>query len=120
MTAFLITALITTISLVIISKLPLGIEIDGFNKALIAGLVFGVLNAIVAPILLVLALPVTFLTLGLASGLVKFIVNVIIFALAAQLVEGFQLKNGIWSAVIGAIILSLSNSIISNLIYNFL
>jgi putative membrane protein len=70
--------------------------------------------------LLILALPVTFLTLGLASGLVKFIVNVIIFALAAQLVEGFQLKNGIWSAVIGAIILSLSNSIISNLIYNFL
>ncbi|WP_217650651.1 phage holin family protein [Spirulina major] len=120
MMTFLITALITTISLVIISHLPLGIEIDGFNKALIAGLVFGVLNAIVAPILLTLALPVTILTLGLAYGLVRFIVNVIIFALAAQLVEGFRLKNGIWSAALGALILSLSNSIIGNLINNLL
>ncbi|TVQ58524.1 MAG: phage holin family protein [Spirulina sp. DLM2.Bin59] len=105
---FIITVLITAVSLVIIAKLPLGIEVDGFNKALVAGLVFGLLNATLHPILFLLTLPITLLTFGLFS----LVINAIIFALAAALVDGFSLRNGFWSALIGTILLSFLNSVL--------
>lgn len=106
--SLLITWIITSISLFIISKLPTGVEIDGFNKALISAAVFGVLNALIGPILRVLAFPITFLTLGLFS----IIINAIIFGLAAWLVTGFRLRWGFWSAIIGTLALSFINSIL--------
>ncbi|MBO0351178.1 phage holin family protein [Phormidium pseudopriestleyi FRX01] len=106
--SLLITWIITSISLFIISKLPTGVEIDGFNKALISAAVFGVLNALIRPILAVLAFPITFLTLGLFS----IIINAIIFGLAAWLVTGFRLRWGFWSAIIGTLALSFINSIL--------
>lgn len=105
---FILTVVITAISLMIIAKLPLGIEVDGFNKALMAGVVFGILNAVVYPVLAFLAFPITFLTLGLFH----LVINAIIFALAAALVEGFSLKNGFWSALLGTIVLSILNSVL--------
>lgn len=106
--SLLVTWIITSISLFIISKLPTGVEIDGFNKALISAAVFGVLNALIRPILTVLAFPITFLTLGLFS----IIINAIIFGLAAWLVNGFRLRWGFWSAIIGTLALSFINSIL--------
>lgn len=106
--SLLVTWIITSISLFIISKLPTGVEIDGFNKALISAAVFGVLNALIKPILQVLAFPITFLTLGLFS----IIINAIIFGLAAWLVNGFRLRWGFWSAIIGTLALSFINSIL--------
>ncbi|AFY85148.1 phage holin family protein [Oscillatoria acuminata] len=106
--SLLITWVITSISLFIISKLPTGVEIDGFNKALISAAVFGILNALIKPILQVLAFPITFLTLGLFS----LIINAIIFGLAAWLVTGFRLRWGFWSAIIGTLALSFINSIL--------
>ncbi|MGL5196064.1 MAG: phage holin family protein [Chroococcales cyanobacterium] len=106
----LVTWVITSISLFIISKLPTGVEIDGFNKALISAAVFGVLNALIKPVLEVLAFfPITLLTLGLFS----IIINAIIFGLAAWLVTGFRLRWGFWSAIIGTLALSFINSILS-------
>jgi putative membrane protein len=110
--SLLITWIVTSISLFIISKLPTGVEIDGFQKALISAAVFGVLNALIKPILQVLALPITFLTLGLFS----IIINAIIFGLAAWLVTGFRLRWGVWSAIIGTLALSFINSILFNLL----
>jgi putative membrane protein len=110
--SLLITWIVTSISLFIISKLPTGVEIDGFQKALISAAVFGVLNALIKPILQVLALPITFLTLGLFS----IIINAIIFGLAAWLVTGFRLRWGFWSAIIGTLALSFINSILFNLL----
>jgi putative membrane protein len=106
---FLITCLVTAVSLVIISKLPLGVEVDSFAKAAIAGLVFGVLNAFVKPVLFWVTIPFTFLTLGLFL----LVLNAFIFGLAAWLVEGFRLRWGLMSAFLGAIALSLINSILS-------
>jgi putative membrane protein len=108
MTAFIITAIVTAISLLIISKLPLGIEIDGIGKALIGALVFGVLNAFVKPILFWLTLPISILTLGLFT----LVLNAIVFALAAWLVDGFELRGGFISALFGAIALSIINGLI--------
>ncbi len=112
--SILIPLVVTTISLLIISKLPLGIEIDSLKKAIIAAIVFGILNAVLYPILTVFGL-LNFLTFGLAS----LIVNVIIFGLAALLVEGFRLRSKFWSPIIGAFALSVINSIIFKLISQF-
>lgn len=104
----LLTWLATTASLLIVSSLPLGVEIDSFQKALLSAAVFGVLNAFLTPVLQLLSLPITILTLGLFA----LVVNAIVFGLAAWLVNGFRLRWGIWSALLGSIALSIINSII--------
>jgi putative membrane protein len=105
--AFLVTALVTAISLIVISKIPfLGVEVDSFGKALTAGVIFGILNGLLgwmggSRIL-------NFLTLGF----LWLIVNTVIFGLSAWLVQGFRLRNGILSAILGAIALSIVNGIL--------
>jgi putative membrane protein len=108
MITFLLTAVVTAISLFIISKLPLGVEVDTPWKALVAGIVIGLLNAFVKPILFWLTIPFTVLTLGLFL----LVLNAIIFGIAAWLVEGFRLRRGFWSALLGAIALGIINSIL--------
>ncbi|HEY9620134.1 MAG TPA: phage holin family protein [Crinalium sp.] len=104
----LIAWIVTAVSLFIISKLPLGVEIASFKIALISAAVFGVLNALIRPILSFLAFPLTFITFGLFA----IIINAIIFGLAAWLVSGFRLRWGFWSALLGAILLGIINSIL--------
>jgi putative membrane protein len=113
--SLLVAWLVTAVSLFIISKLPIGVEIDTFPKALISAAVFGLLNALVRPVIFFLSLPITILTLGLFL----FVLNAIIFGLAVYLVHGFRLRWGIWSALIGSIALSIINSIIYKLLGAF-
>ena len=104
----IIVWLVTTVSLLIIAQLPLGIEIKSFRTALITALVLGILNAFVRPVLGFFFFPITILTLGLFS----FVLNAIIFWLASALVDGFRLRGGFVSALIGPIILGILNAII--------
>lgn len=107
--ALLITLLVTAISLVIISKIPfIGVEISSFSTAIVSAIVFGILNALVGPVLRFLGAPLTWLSLGLFA----IIINAIIFSLAAWLVTGFRLRNGFISAILGAILLGLINSLL--------
>lgn len=108
----LIAWIVTAVSLFIISKLPLGIEIVSFKVALISAAVFGVLNALIGPILRFFAFPLTFITFGLFA----IVVNAIIFGLAAWLVSGFRLRWGFWSALIGAVLLGIINSVLFQLL----
>ena len=110
--SLLIAWLVTSISLFVISKLPTGVEIDSFQKALWSAAIFGILNALLRPILGLLAFPITFLTFGLFA----IVLNAIIFGLAAYLVTGFRLRWGFWSALIGAVALGLINSLIYRLL----
>ena len=103
-----ITWLVTSISFFIISKLPLGVEIDGFGKAMLSAAVFGLLNVVVQPLVTGLSLPLIWLTFGLFMV----VVNAIIFGLAAWLVDGFRLRHGVWSALIGALALGFVNSLL--------
>lgn len=112
MLGILITWLVTTISFLIIARLPLGVEIDSFGKAAVSAAVFGVLNALLRPLLGFFTFPLILLTLGLFL----FVLNAIIFGLAAALVTGFRLRWGIWSALLGSIALSLINSLLFNLL----
>ncbi|MEA5552155.1 phage holin family protein [Anabaena cylindrica UHCC 0172] len=113
MTGLILTWLVTAVSFLIISRLPfLGIEIDNFGKAAISAIVFGILNAILLPILTLFTLPLIILTIGFFF----FILNAIIFALAAAIVPGFRLRYGFWSALLGSITLSIINSILLRLV----
>ena len=99
--------LVSTISLLIISKLPLGIHIDEFGTALTAAAVLGILNAVLKPILTLLSLPIVFLSLGLFL----LVINAIILKLTSFLVSGFEV-GGLWSAIGGALIISIINLLI--------
>ena len=101
---------VTATSLVLISRVSvLGVEIDNLQSALISGIVFGILNWLVGFFYWFVKLPVVaILTLGL-SLVTAFILNVIVFSFTAKLVEGFRLRNGIFSAIVGAIALGLVN-----------
>ncbi len=103
-----ISWIVTTITFLIISWLPIGVEIDSLGKAIISAAVFGILNAVLNPILALFTFPLIFLTFGLFY----FILNALIFWLAAAIVPGFSLRWGFWSALIGALALSIINSII--------
>lgn len=112
----LISWLVTGVSLLLISRLPIGIEIDSTQKGLAAAAVLGGLNALVLPLLrLAFAIP-NLLTLGLLSGVFAFVMNVIVFSLAAKLVDGFRLPFGIWSAVIGAVALAIASNLVGGLL----
>lgn len=108
-----ITLIVTAIALIIISKLPLGVEIDSFGKALVSALVFGILNAIAYPLKALLTVG----PLELLFFPILFVINVIIFGLTAKLVVGFRL-NSLWSAVFGALLLSVLNSILFKILGN--
>ncbi|OKH51803.1 hypothetical protein NIES2101_16950 [Calothrix sp. HK-06] len=106
MLEILITWFVTALSFLIISKLHIGVEIDGFSKALISAAVVGILNALLLPILTFFSFPLIILTIGLFF----FVLNSIIFGIAAYLVNGFRLRYGFWSALIGSIALAVINS----------
>ena len=93
---------ITALALLIVSKLPIGIEIDGLYSALVASVILGLLNAIVRPILIILTFPITIVTLGLFI----FVINALLFYYTATFVDGFYV-SGFLSALIGSIIVSI-------------
>jgi putative membrane protein len=104
----LIAWAVTAISLYVISLLPLGVEIDGLKKAFWSAAVFGILNALLHPVLKLLTLPLNWLTFGAFA----IVINAFIFGLAAWLVQGFRLRWGFWSALLGAFLLSVINSFV--------
>jgi putative membrane protein len=106
LTTFIVTWIVTTITFIILTQLPTGIEADDFGKSAIAALIFGVLNALTGWLLNSTLLNV------LSLGLVFLIGNTILFGLAALLVKGFRLRWGIMSAVIGALGVAVINGIL--------
>lgn len=97
----LITWLINAAALFALPYLMDSIRVDSFTVALIAAVVLGLLNTLIRPLLVLLTLPVTFVTLGLFI----FIINGLLFLAVAEFVRGFHVA-GFWPAVIGAILYS--------------
>ena len=79
-----------------------GVHITGFGSALLGALVLAVVNTLIRPLLRLLTLPITVLTLGLFS----FVVNAAMFGLAALLIRGFAV-DGFWPALWGALLYGL-------------
>jgi len=111
----LIAWLVSSSSLLLVTQLPVGVEIDSTPKAFISAAALGVVAAVVNPILRTVLFIPNLLTFGLLSGLFTFIISAIALGLAAALVKGFRLRAGVVSALLGALALS----VVSNLIYGF-
>jgi putative membrane protein len=110
---FLISVVVLAISLLIISKIPpIGVEIDNPIKALIAGAIIGAFNGIWGFFPNVLRGFFAIISLGL----IPLIGSIIVFGLAAWLIEGFRLRYGIWSAILGAIALAIISSILNTIL----
>ena len=102
MRSFLIHWVVTAIALAVGARVVPGIHVSGLAVLLVAALVLGLVNAVIRPVLLVLTLPITILTLGLFY----LVVNGIAFGLAAALVPGFTVAS-LGSAVCGALVVGL-------------
>ena len=111
MPRFLLHWLVTAIALGAAAYVVPGIHITSGPVLIIAALVLGFVNAIVRPVLVVLTLPLTVLTLGIFF----FIVNGAAFGLAAALVPGFTVAS-LGSAILGAVVVALVSSVFSWLI----
>lgn len=109
MLTLLINWIIIAFSLILIAKLLPGIAIDSFTVALLAALAIVLVNLLVKPIVMLLTLPINLITLGLFS----FVVNALMFALAAWLVPGFEVANFLY-ALLGSLLLSLITTLLGN------
>jgi putative membrane protein len=111
---FLISIVVLAISLLVISKIPpLGVEIDSPGKALLGGAIIGLFNGIWG----LFPGAVRSLTFWISLGIIPLIGSIIVFALAAWLVDGFSLRWGIWSAVMGTISLTIVASILNAILH---
>ena len=99
---FIVKWLCSALALLAVAYLYSGVVVTSFTGALIAAAVLGVLNTIIRPLLVLLTLPVTLVTLGLFM----FVINALMFWAAASLVSGLNV-NGFWAALIGSLIYSL-------------
>jgi len=86
------------------------VQVDTFWAALVAALVLGLINALIRPLLVLLTLPVTIVTLGLFI----FVINGLLFWWVGSFIDGFHV-SGFWSGVFGAIVYSLISWLLSSL-----
>ncbi len=98
---FLVHWLVIGIALWVASYILPGVEVEGWATLAAAAIVLGLVNAVIRPIMTILTLPITILTLGLFY----LVVNGLAFALAALLVPGFSVAS-FWWAILGAFVVS--------------
>ena len=107
----LLVWLINAVALIAVAYLMPSITVSSFGAALVAALVLGLINAVVRPVLVLLTLPVTILTLGLFI----FVLNGLLFWMVGTWLEGFWV-GGFWAGVFGAILFSLVSWALSALV----
>jgi putative membrane protein len=103
----LIRWLLLAAALLLVAHLYRGVTVSSFGEAMIAAFVIGLFNTLVRPVLVLLTLPVTLLTLGLFL----FVINALMFWWAASVLDGFNVA-GFGAAVVGSLIYSLCGMVI--------
>ncbi|CAM5186164.1 Membrane protein OS=Castellaniella defragrans (strain DSM / CCUG 39792 / 65Phen) OX=1437824 GN=BN940_02391 PE=4 SV=1 [Castellaniella denitrificans] len=107
----LLVWILNAVALLVVAYVLPGITVASFGSALIAALVLGLLNAVVKPLLILLTLPLTIVTLGLFL----LVLNALVFWFAGSILKGFQV-DGFWWAVIGAIVYSIVSTALAGLL----
>lgn len=97
----ILTWLLAASALLLVAYLYPGVQVQNFTSALIAAFVIGLFNMVLRPVLVLLTLPVTFITLGLFL----FVINALLFWAAASVLDGFHV-NGFGAALLGSLIYS--------------
>ena len=105
---FLIRLFLNALALLIVSTVIPGIEVRGVLPALSAAFFLGVINAVVRPVIMILTLPLTIMTLGLFIP----VLNAALLKLVSLMIRGFEV-HGFWSAVFGAVLLSLVSGLLN-------
>jgi putative membrane protein len=100
---------VNTLTLWVAGQVFNSVRFDGWEALLVAGLLFGIVNATLKPILVVLTAPITVLTLGLFL----LVINAVMLLLTAWLVPGFHLYGGFWRAVLVALFVSVFSFLIN-------
>jgi putative membrane protein len=115
MLSFFLTWIVAAVSLVITAYLVPGITVASFPAAMVAAVFIGLVNAVVRPIITLLTLPLSILTLGLFL----FVVNAISLSLASWLAGAFDIGfevSGFWPALFGSIVLSFVSGLIGRFV----
>ncbi len=107
MLAIIVRWMLLAAALLLVAHLYPGVKVSSFGAAMAAALVLGLLNALVRPLLVLLTLPVTLLTLGLFL----FVINALMFWAAAWLLQGLEV-NGFGAALVGSLIYSVCGLVI--------
>ncbi len=102
----LLRVLWNALGLLVIAEFIKGIQVDSFYTALVAAVILGLFNAVLRPILVLLTLPITILTLGLFS----LVINAALFLFAASFIEGFAVTS-FWYALLGSLLMSIISTI---------
>lgn len=108
---FILRLLLSALAVVILAKILPGVSVASYGIAILVAVVLSLLNFIVKPLLIILTLPVTILTLGLFL----LIINALIILMADGLISGFAV-DGIWWALLFSLLLS----ILQSLLFSFL
>ena len=108
MQGILLRTLIYMLGLFLASRLIPGVSIEGTGSFIIAAFLLGLVNAFVRPLVFVMTLPLTVVTLGLFI----FILNAGMFGLVAAMLDNFQVA-GFWSALFGAVVVSITSTVAS-------
>ena len=108
---FLLRVIVNALAIVLAASVLPGIEVDGVVPVVAAAVLLGLVNAFVRPVLLILTLPITLLTLGLFL----LVLNGLCFWLVAALVKGFHVA-GFGSALLGSIVVSIVSWIVTALV----
>ena len=103
--------ILNAVALLTVTYVLPSIQVASFGSALLAALLLGLVNSVLRPLLLLLTLPVTLLTLGLFI----FVVNGLMFWLAGSMIEGFVV-DGFWPGVFGSLIYSVVSWALSSLL----
>jgi len=111
MVTLILVWILTAVALLAVAYLLPGITVASFGSALIAALVLGLVNMLVKPVLVLLTLPITIVTLGLFL----IVINALLFWFVGSVLKGFQV-NGFWWAVGGAILYSIISGLLTKLI----
>ena len=101
--------LLSAAALLLVAYLYSGVQVQSFTSALVAALVIGLFNAVLRPVLVVLTLPVTIVTVGLFL----FVINALMFWAAAGVLDGFHV-TGFGAALLGSLIYSLLGLLIES------
>ncbi len=103
----LINWVISAMVIFLVAYILPGVSVENFVSALAVALVLGILNAFIKPVLLILTLPITILTLGLFT----LVLNALLILLASAVVPGFSVNGFLWALIFG-IVLSIANTFI--------
>ncbi len=108
---YILKILLSAVAVVLLAKLIPGVDVDTYTTAIWVAFLIGILDSFLKPILVILTLPITIVTLGLFL----FVINAVLILMANSWIDGFAV-SGFWTALLFSILLSFFQSILYKVI----